>query len=119
MFGANRRRANAKSSMLKESNPDAACMYVQTSLEMHSDRHALLAALRRGDRADSSARGTAVETQRHVHGHNEKTGGNVSWRKEAKKFGKVPQQKILSSAITRGLSLITRGDVGEYTERVL
>ena len=30
VFGANRRLANAKSSMLQENNPDAACMYVHT-----------------------------------------------------------------------------------------
>ena len=44
ILGANRRLANAKSAMLQENNPDAACMYVYTRstyFDMYSGRHVL------------------------------------------------------------------------------
>ena len=40
-MGANRRLANAKSSMLQENKRDAAYMCVRTSFDTHSDRHVL------------------------------------------------------------------------------
>ena len=40
-LGANRRLVNAKTSMLQEKNPDAACMCVHTSFGKYSDRHVL------------------------------------------------------------------------------
>ena len=71
IFGANRRLANAKSSVLEENNPDAACMYVHTSLDMCSDRHVLALLLCAGVISLSCARGTAVDTQRqHAAVHN-------------------------------------------------
>ena len=42
VFGANRRLANAKSSMLQENNPDAACMYEIERTERKSGRVYLL-----------------------------------------------------------------------------
>ena len=41
ILGANRRLANAKSSMLQEHKLYAACMYVHTSCRTYSDRHGL------------------------------------------------------------------------------
>ena len=35
IFGANRRLANAKSSMFQENGLDAVCMYVRTSFDMY------------------------------------------------------------------------------------
>ena len=41
LFGADRRLANAKSSMLQETKRDAACMYAHTSFDAYSNRHVL------------------------------------------------------------------------------
>ena len=105
ILGANRRLANAKSSMLQENNPAAASMYVHTSFDLYSDRHVLGLLLCPGVICVvlRCARGTAVDTQQHARTHNEKnekTGKKTKKNvKKAKKFRKVPQQ-ILLSAIT-------------------
>ena len=41
MLGANRRLANAKSSVLQENKRDEACVYIRTSFDTYFDRHVL------------------------------------------------------------------------------
>ena len=94
VLGANRRLANANSSMLQENNPDAACVYVHTGtyFEMYSDRH---------------------EISRKWGKYEKKE------RQESKESKEIQESSPRNNFLVGNYRLRTGQEVGEYTEAVL